>query len=107
MLLSEKAMEMEKVLLSDLLKADKVIKASQKISGLEFNKLTLSVSGNVERQFAFLNTILKQYPIKTFDDYAQITPAHLDRMIQGLKRVCRVLKKFAEKNDFVNAASTQ
>ena len=104
MLLSEKVMKMEKILSADLPKADKVIKASQRISGLEFNKLTTPVSRNIERQFAFLNTILKQYPIQTFDDYAQIVPAHLDQMIQGLKRVCRLLKKFAETNDFINAA---
>jgi hypothetical protein len=105
MLFSEKVMKMEKVLLADLPKADKVIKASQKISGLEFNKLTTPVRRNIERQFAFLNTILKQYAIQTFDDYAQIAPAHLDQMIQGLKRVCRLLKNFAEKNDFINADS--
>ncbi len=103
MLLSEKVTGMEKILLADLPRADKVIKASQEISGLEFNKLTTSVNRNIERQFVFLNTILKQYPIQTFDDYAHIAPAHLDQMIQGLKRVCRLLKKFAEKNDFINA----
>ena len=106
MLLSEKVIGMEEILLSEMPRAERVVKASQKLSGLEFSKLTISVRRNVERQFAFLNTILKQYPIQTFDDYRQITPTHLDQMIQGLKRVCRLLKKFAESNDFMNASGS-
>lgn len=106
MLLSEKAMNMERILLDDLPKVEKIIQAAGAISGLELTKLTTSVRRNIERQLVFFNTLLQQYNIKTCDDYIKIAPAHLDKIIQMFKRVCRLLKKFAETNDFVNATSS-
>lgn len=106
MLLSEKVMNMERILLDDLPKVEKITQAAGAISGLELTKLTTSVRRNVERQLVFFNTILQEYNVKTCDDYIKIASVHLDKIIQMFKRVCRLLKKFAETNDFVNVASS-
>lgn len=87
--------EMEKILLDHMPKNDKVIKASEQLSGLEITALSASVRKNMNRELIFLNSILTQYPIKTFDDYSLISSQHLEQMIQALCRLCQILKKAA------------
>ncbi len=93
MLVVSKALAMEQILLEDIPKGNKVINASQQLSGLELNKLNAVARKNIEKELIFLNSILTQYPIKTFDDYHQITPKHLEQMIQALSRICQILKR--------------
>ncbi len=93
MLVVSKALAMEQILLEDIPKGNKVINASQQLSGLELNKLNAVARKNIEKELIFLNSILTQYPIKTFDDYHQITLKHLEQMIQALSRICQILKR--------------
>jgi hypothetical protein len=94
-----KVLAMEKILVGELPKKEKIIQASQQLSGLELNKLTARVLKKVEREFVELNAILNQYCIKTFEDYSQISGRHLDTMLRGLNRVCWMLKKFHTANN--------
>lgn len=91
----DRMLMMERILLDNLSKNDKVIKASEQLSGLEITGISSSVRKNMNRELIFLNSIVSQYPIKTFDDYRQITSQHLEQMIQALSRLCQVLKKAA------------
>lgn len=93
--LLDKMLKMERILLESMPKNDKVIKASEQLSGLEITGISTSVRKNMNRELIFLNSILTQYPIKTFDDYRQITSQHLEQMIQALSRLCQTLKKAA------------
>jgi hypothetical protein len=86
---------MERILLDNLPKNDKVIKASEQLSGLGITTISGTVRKNMNRELIFLNSILTQYPIKTFDDYRQITSLHLEQMIHALSRLCQILKKAA------------
>ena len=96
--LLDKMLGMEKILLEDIPNKDKIISASEYLSGLEFNKLSKSLARKVEEEFSQLNSILKQYPIKTFDDYRQISTEHLSQMVEILNRICQRLKKFSRTN---------
>lgn len=85
-------MAMERILSEDIPKQAKVISASQQLFGLELTKLSARVRKAIEKEFIFLNSILAQYPIKTFDDYSQISSTHLAQMVLALTRVCQILK---------------
>lgn len=85
-------MKMERLLGEDIPKQDKVIQASQQLSGLELTKLSVQMRKKIEKEFIFLNSILSQYPIKTFEDYRQISLKHLEQMVQALARICQNLK---------------
>ena len=87
-----KILAMERILADDMPKENKVIRASQQLSGLELTKLSARIRKKIEKKFIFLNSILMQYPIKTFEDYGQIIPEHLEQMIQTLSQICQILK---------------
>lgn len=96
--LLERALTMEGILLSDKNNIDKIIGASHQISGLELSKLSAPMSRKINKEFVYLNSILTQYPIKTFEDYQLISVAHLQEMVNTLTRVCQQLKKFSCSN---------
>lgn len=96
--LFDKMLEMERILLENIPHKEKIISASAYVSGLEFNKLSGSLARKIEEEFSYLNRILAQYPIKTFDDYQKISAEHLALMVETLNRVCQRLKKFSRSN---------
>lgn len=83
---------MEAILSSNESKKNKIIQASQTLSGFELTKLDPDTKQKLNKKLIKLNSILLQYPIKTFDDYNQITRVHLDKMIDTLKKICLILK---------------
>jgi hypothetical protein len=88
-----KVFSMEEILSGIEPRKDKIIKASQELSGLEITQLGPSVKKKLNTYLIKLNSILSQYNIKAFDDYSQISDSHLDKMIDTLKKVCSILKK--------------
>jgi len=96
--LTERMLAMEKILVAEVPNTEKIISASQQLSGIELNKLSESIKRKINHEFLFLNSILAQYPIKTFEDYNLIIPRHLEQMVAALKRICQQLKKFAHTN---------
>lgn len=93
--LLDKMLLMEQVLLKDISNKDKIISASEYLSGLELSKLSESIARKIKQEFSHLNGILRQYSIKTFDDYSQISTDHLIQMVEILNRICQRLKKFS------------
>ncbi|MCB0439610.1 MAG: hypothetical protein KDD20_12795 [Mangrovimonas sp.] len=89
---------MEKILLKDIPNKDKIISASQRLSGLELHKLSVPIKRKFKQELSHLNSIITQYPIKTFDDYELISIAHLQEMVDTLMRICQRLKKFSCSN---------
>lgn len=89
-----KVFNMKKILSAqDVQKKERIIHASKELSGLNLTELSASMRKKLEHHLALLNQIVKQYAIKTFEDYAQITDTHLDSMINILKRITMVLGK--------------
>ena len=84
----------EKILSGIHSKKDKIINASQLFSGLELTQLDPATRNKLNKNLIKLNSILSQYPIKTFDDYNLITRIHLDKMITILKKICFILKSY-------------
>lgn len=89
---------MERILLENIPNKDKIVNASEYLSGLEFNKLSGSLKRKIVEELSNLNAITTQYPITTFDDYSQIGTEHLVQMVEILNRVCQRLKKFSLTN---------
>lgn len=44
----------------------------------------------LERQLSAMNPILQKYPIKTFDDYALISSAHIDQLLEYARKIHRL-----------------
>lgn len=89
-----KIVSVESALLSDLPKKDRLIQASQRLSGLELNKLDTGTRKKFDRNLISGNRILSQYKIETFDDYAKISDQNLDELLDMMKRICSDLHKF-------------
>lgn len=83
---------MEKILSSTDPKKDRIINASHVFSGLELTQLDPNTRNKLNKNLIKLNSILLQYPIKTFDDYNLIISVHLDKMIRTLKKICLILR---------------
>lgn len=89
-----KVFNMKKILSAkDLQKKDRIINASKELSGLNLTELSVSMRKQLEYHLVLLNQIVKQYPIKTFEDYAQLTEAHLNSMVDILKKIAVILGK--------------
>jgi hypothetical protein len=89
-----KTVSVESALLSDLPKKDRLIQASQRLSGLELNKLDTGTRKKLDRNLIDGNRVLSQYKIETYDDYAKISDPHLDELINMMKRICSDPHKF-------------
>jgi flagellar biosynthesis/type III secretory pathway chaperone len=96
--LFDKMLAMEEILLTELPYKDKITSASQQLSGLELTKLSASISRKIKQELAYLNSIVTQYPINTFNDYELMNVPHLHEMVDTLMRICQRLKKFAQTN---------
>jgi uncharacterized Fe-S cluster-containing MiaB family protein len=71
-------------------KKDKVIKCFNATSGLEISALSSDQKNSIYKQISASNRILKQYPIKTYDDYALISDNHLNKLLKNIKQVCLI-----------------
>lgn len=54
-------------------KKDKIIAALEELSGLELDSLNSSIQNIIKKHLIAINQILRQYPIKTFDNYQLIS----------------------------------
>jgi len=78
------------ILNENIPKKDKVIKCFSVISGIDISSLRSDQENNINKQLIAINRILKQYPIKTFDDYALISDNHLNKLLKNIKQVCLI-----------------
>lgn len=77
----------ETTLQAPLSDKDKLIGSLKKLSGLNLTPLSTVIRNALERHLASVNHILRQYDIQTWDDYDNISPQHLKKMLQGVRRL--------------------
>jgi hypothetical protein len=71
-------------------KKDIVIKCFNEISGLEISALSADQQSGINKKILAINGILKQYPIKTYDDYSLISDYHLNKLLKNIKQICLI-----------------
>lgn len=76
------------ILEKDWSKKDKIIMSFGELSGLDLGLLSSMQKNSIQKHVIFANSILRQYPIKTFDDYALISDDHLNKLLKSIKRLC-------------------
>jgi 3-hydroxy-3-methylglutaryl CoA synthase len=87
MKMNELILKLATILDEKLSKKDKVIKCFSAMSGLEISALSSDQKNSINKQLLAINGILKQYPIKTYDDYSLISDNHLNKLLKNIKRV--------------------
>jgi hypothetical protein len=85
--MNKRFLKVMSMLEEDFPKKDKVIKCLSEFSGLEIDSLSLARRHRLAKKMAAINEILKQYSIKTFDDYALISTHHLDKLLKNIKQI--------------------
>lgn len=85
--MNEFTLKIVTILEEKISKKDKVIKCFIVASGLEISALSLDQQNRIYKQLSIVNGILKQYPIKTYDDYSLISDSHLNQLIKSIRRI--------------------
>ena len=88
--------EMDKILDSKGKQIEIIIESLKKMTQIERAKLDKSTKNFLYSNIGTINHILKQYPIKTFDDYEKISSVHLTEMLLCIIRINSALHGFLQ-----------
>lgn len=77
------------ILASDLSKADKVVAASQTLSGMDITHLSNQKTQCVYKYITTSNKIMACYPtIKSYDGYKIISDSDLNKFLKNIQQLC-------------------
>jgi len=88
--------EMDKILDSKGKQTEIIVESLKKTTQIDRAKLDKSTKNFLDRNIGAINHILKQYPIKTFDDYEKISSVHLTEMLLCIIRMTSALHGFLQ-----------